>query len=198
MRQLGLPVATQWQEVGQQLDSDNLSYLSLRAFCHPLHLLMQLRPLLGLRSPVNTLARMINPLRAPASLQSVFHPAYAVLHQQTDRILGQPRALVFKGDSGEVEVKPQADTRLHLLHRKELQELSLPRSLRQRASSVDTPSVEPLRSLWHGTSQDPFGLSATLATTAVALLLLRPELDLAASQQLAARYWQERNTQRLP
>ena len=71
---------------------------------------MQLRSLLGLRSPVNTLSRMINPLNARASVQSIFHPAYARLHQEADRILEQPRSMVFKGDSGEIEVKPQADT----------------------------------------------------------------------------------------
>jgi len=70
-----------------------------------------MRHLLGLRSPVNTLSRLINPLGATASLQSIFHPAYARLHQEADRLLSQPRAPVFKGDSGEVEIKPQADTR---------------------------------------------------------------------------------------
>ena len=198
MRQLGLPVAADWGAVARQLDDENLSYLPLRHFCYPLHELMQLRHLLGLRSPVNTLTRMVNPLRAPASLQSIFHPAYAVLHQQTDRILGQPRALVFKGDSGEVEVKPQADTCLHLLQGDELQELPLPRSLSQRATRVEAVAVEPVRALWRGTRRDSYGLQATLATTAVALLSLRPDLDLESTQQLATQLWQERNTGRLP
>ena len=197
MRQLGLPVARDWQEVGIQLDKTNLSYLPLRHFCHPLHEMMQLRPLLGLRSPVNTLTRMINPLRAPVSLQSIFHPAYAALHQQTDGILGQPRALVFKGDSGEVEIKPQADTRLHLLNNGEQRELSLPRVLHHRVSSVELPSVEPLRELWCGSSQDSYGLNATLSTTAAALVLLKPELSLESALQLAAELWQRRNLSRL-
>ncbi len=198
MRQLGLPVAADWQGVDQQLDRELLSYLPLRHFCYPLHEMMQLRPLLGLRSPVNTLVRMINPLRAAASLQSIFHPAYAVLHQQTDRILGQPRALVFKGDSGEVEIKPQANTRLHLLSEGELTEVSLPRSIQERMASTDFPSVEPLRALWQGTCSDDYGLDATLATTATALLVLQPGLALESAQQQAARLWQQRDRSRLP
>ena len=71
-RQLGLPIATTWLQVNAQLDQSQLSYLSLEYFCPALQSLMQLRPLLGLRSPVNTLSRMINPLRAPASVQSIF------------------------------------------------------------------------------------------------------------------------------
>lgn len=197
MRQLNLPVASNWSDVSAQLDGERLSYLPLEQFCLPLQELMQLRPLLGLRSPVNTLSRMINPLQAPASLQSVFHPAYAQLHQQTDLILGQPSALVFKGDSGEVEVKPQADTRLHLLHNLQQQELELPRSLSQRAERVRAPDVEPVRALWCDRMEDSYGLNATLATTAVALLLLRPELDMDTARQQAAQLWQDRNTSRL-
>jgi len=197
MRQLGLPVAVDWQEVGIQLEQHHLSYLPLRHFCYPLHEMMQLRPLLGLRSPVNTLARMINPLRASASVQSIFHPAYAALHQQTDHILGQPRALVFKGDSGEVEVKPQAETQLFLLNEGDPQTLSLPRSLRQRVSNVDFPSVEPLRELWRGISDDNYGLDATLATAAAALLVLEPTLTTATAQRRAAELWQRRDPRRL-
>lgn len=198
MRQLGLPVAADWLEVATQLDEHRLSYLPLRSFCYPLHEMMQLRHLLGLRSPVNTLTRMLNPLHAPVSLQSIFHPAYAVLHQQTDRILGQPRALVFKGDSGEVEIKPQADTRLHLLDNGELRQQLLPRSQQGRINSVDTPSVEPLRALWRATGDDSYGLQATLSTAAVALLLLQPDLNLKAAQQLASELWQQRDITGLP
>jgi anthranilate phosphoribosyltransferase len=197
MRQLGLPVASNWAQVSQQLDREKLSYLSLDDFCPPLQDLMQLRPLLGLRSPVNTLSRMINPLYAPASLQSIFHPAYARLHQEADLLLKQSRALVFKGESGEVEIKPQADTRLCLLQNALLQEIALPRLLTQRIDSVVSPSVEPLRSLWSGSNNELYGLSATLATTAAALLVLVPELNLEGAQQQALKLWENRNTSRL-
>lgn len=197
MRQLGLPVASSWSEVSAQLDRDCLSYLSLRHFCPPLHELIQLRPLLGLRSPVNTLTRMINPLRAPHSIQSIFHPAYATLHQDTDRILGQPSALVFKGDSGEVEVKPQADTRLHLLTGSGQQQLVLPRTLPGRVEAVAHPAIAPLTALWRGETGDSYGIEAVLATAVAALLLLNPELDLPAAQQMALALWEQRDTSRL-
>ena len=197
LAQLGLPVATGWPEVQQQLAAQGLSYLPLRHLCYPLHQMMQLRPLLGLRSPVNTLTRMLNPLRAACSLQSIFHPAYSALHQHTDRILGQPRALVFKGDSGEVEIKPQADTILNLLQDGVTQQITLPRTRKARADSVAQPSVEPLRELWRGDCQDTYGLEATLATTAVALLVLRPGTGLAEAQRQAAALWQQRDRERL-
>ncbi len=197
LRELGLPVAANWSEAGAQLDSSNFSYLPLRHFCQPLHELIQLRPLLGLRSPVNTLTRMLNPLRAPASIQSIFHPAYASLHQAADLLLGQPRALVFKGDSGEVELKPQADTRLHLLAGSQSTELLVPRVMHGRVESVAQPAVAPLRALWRGTCEDAYGTGAVLGTAALALILLRPELEPGAAHELAQSLWQQRDTTRL-
>ena len=195
--ELGLPVAADWQQVGQQLDSDCLSYLPLRHFCQPLHELIQLRPLLGLRSPVNTLTRMLNPLRAPCSIQSIFHPAYASLHQQADQLLGQPRALVFKGDSGEVEVKPQADTRCYQLLDNAVSEQLLTRVLSDRVQPVAAPSAAPLRELWRGAIEDEYGTYAVQRTAALALTLLQPDLDFEQACEHVQQLWQSRNTQRL-
>lgn len=197
MMELGLPVARDWSQVNNQLDEECISYLPLRRFCRPLHDMLQLRPLLGLRSPVNTLTRMLNPLRARCSIQSVFHPAYAELHQEADRLLGQPAALVFKGDSGEVEIKPQADTRLSLLLDEQQVSLTLPRQLPGRVASVQAPGVSPLRDLWRGDSEDSYGQAATLSTTAAALLLLRGDGDLAGASQEAFVLWQARDIDRL-
>jgi anthranilate phosphoribosyltransferase len=174
-----------------------LCYLPLRRFCPPLHELMQLKPLLGLRSPVNTLARMLNPLRAPCSIQSIFHPAYGALHQQADQLLGQPRALVFKGDSGEVEVKPHADTRLLLLREGRREELILPRSIEGRVASVDAPQARPLVDLWRGTTDDAYGTGAVIATTAAALLLLEGDLDPVGAHRQATLAWKARERSRL-
>ena len=197
MSQLRLPIASNWQQVGEQLDKHNLSYLPLRAFCPPLNTIMQLRPLLGLRSPVNTLVRMFNPLTADASIQSIFHPAYGDLHRQADSLLGQPRSLVFKGDSGEVEIKPQADTRLLLLEDSRERELKLPRTLPDRVAPVDAPRSAPLKSLWQGDETDSYGLDAVLATTAAALLLLEPEWDLQRCRDHSLALWQQRNPEHL-
>ena len=80
----------------RQLDAHgNLSYLPLRHFCRPLHEMMQLRHLLGLRSPINTLATHAQPTarRARQSSRVFSIPAYAALHQDADQVTGtsQPR-----------------------------------------------------------------------------------------------------------
>lgn len=197
LRELGLPVAESWPEVQRQLDDGNFSYLPLRHLCPALHDMMQLRPLLGLRSPVNTLARLVNPLGAPCSIQSVFHPAYAPLHQQADQLLGQPRALVFKGDSGEVEIKPQANTRMHLLQHGTSTEVTVPRTIEERVASVDKPAAAPLLALWRGEQEDAYGLQAVLATAAAALLALNDGHSWSSALERASQLWRERSTARL-
>ena len=197
MNELGLPIAANWKDVSTQLDQHKLSYLPLRSFCPKLHELMQLRPLLGLRSPVNTLVRMLNPLQAAASVQSVFHPAYATLHQQADMALGQPRSVVFKGDSGEVEVKPQADTRLHLLQGNSCHELVMPRRIQNKVVAVNQPATSPLRELWKNRAAESFGLDAVLATTSAALLALEPKWNLEQCQSYSETLWNERDAGRL-
>jgi anthranilate phosphoribosyltransferase len=194
---LGLPVADHWDDVAAQLDTTGMSYFPLRHLCPELDALIQLRPLLGLRSPVHTLVRMFNPLLAPASIQSIFHPAYGVLHQQADKILAQPNALVFKGESGEVEIKPHADTRLMQLCNGTMSETLLKRTINERVASVAAPSVQPLQALWCEDSHDAYGKEAILATTAVALRLLDPRNSTQHAQALARELWNSRDTSRL-
>lgn len=197
MRELQLPIASNWDDAASYLDRESLCYVPLQYFCPVLHDIMQLRSLLGLRSPVNTLARLLNPLAAPASVQSVFHPAYAAIHQEADRLLKQPSSLVFKGDSGEAEIKPHADTRLLYLHAGQAQEGTLPRTMEQRVKAVDVPRAAPLRDLWRGEREDSYGLNAVLATAAAALTLLEPALGLTDARAKAQALWRERNRTRL-
>ncbi|MEM8660638.1 MAG: glycosyl transferase family protein [Pseudomonadota bacterium] len=194
---LGLPIAQHWLDVDTQLKHDNFSYLPLRRFCPALNDLIQLRPLLGLRSPVNTLTRMLNPLRAPCSIQSIFHPAYAALHQEADLLLGQERAAVFKGDSGEVEIKPQADTRIMSLVNKERSETVLSRHLTDRPGTVEQPATEPLRALWRGEYDDSYGTLAVQQTAAVAICLLQPELAMSEATARVKTLWLKRDKARL-
>jgi len=73
----------------------------------------------------------------------------------------------------------------------------LPRSIANRIEPVVTPDVESIKALWRGSVHDQYGLNATLATTAAALLVLCPDINLAAAQLRATELWQNRDTARL-
>jgi anthranilate phosphoribosyltransferase len=196
-RSLNLPIADSWTQVSQHLETSSMCYLPLEQFCPALDSILHLRPLLGLRSPVNTLARLLNPLNSLFSVQSVFHPGYAQLHHQASFILKQPNALVFKGESGEAEIRPHADTQLNYLTGSKQFERSAKRTINQRVTAVVAPDVTALVQLWRGENTENYGLQAVIATTAAVLTLHAPHLNESDATQQATALWQNRDTTRL-
>ena len=71
LAELGVALPGSVNEAGDQLRDDGFTFLDLKHFCAPLGPLLMMRFELGLRSPINTLARSLNPAGAPLSMQSV-------------------------------------------------------------------------------------------------------------------------------
>lgn len=85
---LNYPICHTQDDVEQQLQQRNFAYLPLAAISPVLDELIGLRNVMGLRSPIHTLARLINPFDAKATLQAIFHPAYRGSHQRAAFRLG--------------------------------------------------------------------------------------------------------------
>ena len=107
---LGYSICQSEQDVQYELEQHNFAYLPLEAISPVLSDLISLRNVMGLRSPIHTLARLINPFNAKATLQAIFHPAYRSSHQQTVSRLGYQNSAVIKGEGGEFERNPDART----------------------------------------------------------------------------------------
>lgn len=191
LQQLGIPVAGSWDECREQLCESNFSFMPLENFCRPLAQIIELRPLLGLRSPVHTLARLLNPLSAPASLQSVFHPAYANTHHQAATLLNEQNAAVFKGEAGEAEYKPQANVSVKAIRAGQPYDYLVKRQLSQ-APAADM-QVDRLPKVWRGEIMDDYGELAVKGTTAIALQTLGAVNEIDEAWSLAGQYWEDRN-----
>src|SRR5690606_1072426 len=63
-----------WSQVGSDLDHTNLAFFPLGNWMPGLQRMIDQRNILGLRSPIHSLARILNPLGARCGLQSIFHP----------------------------------------------------------------------------------------------------------------------------
>jgi anthranilate phosphoribosyltransferase len=194
---LGLPTAANWQDVSDKLDKQHLCFFHLQHWCKPLQDLIDLRNTFGLRSPVHTLVRLINPLAAATSLQSIFHPAYAENHSQAAFLLGQKNALVMKGDGGEFERRPEADCKLHLIHDSEKHIENWPRRFEKQPSSDEILDTQQLRAVWCGTQNDSYAEEAVIGTAALALRAMNRVPDQDSAYALAAQWWQSRNLHRL-
>jgi anthranilate phosphoribosyltransferase len=194
---IGEPPATNWQQVRDKLEKSNFAYLPLAKFSPMLQRMIDLRNQFGLRSPVHTLSRLLNPLAAPYSLQSIFHPAYGANHQQAAVLLGQPHAAVFKGEAGEAERKPEAVCKVRMAHNGVLSETEWPKLLDGRQEKHETLNIHDLVNAWQNDNMAHYGRLAVLGTIAIALQLRAPELDQQQCFDRAENIWQNRDRKRL-
>ncbi len=104
--------------------------------------------------------------------------------------------MVFKGDGGEVEIKPNANTRCLLLRGEAQEELSWPRTLQDRPAPLAELAVESLKLLWRGDSHDDYGELAIVETAACALYLLERANTVENARELARQWWVGRQKKR--
>lgn len=194
---LGVATARSWSDVNRQLDETSFSFMPLHSLCPPLQQMIEFRNYLGLRSPVHTLSRLLNPLAAAHSIQSIFHPAYADSHQRASRLLNQPHAAVFRGEGGEIERKPEAICTVKSVHLGQLSEQVWPRLLEGRQDISAPLNPAELRSVWRGDRRDSYAEQAITGTLAIALSLLGKADTPDTALALASEWWQGRNRKRL-
>jgi len=188
---LGLAAATGIADARVRLAAENFAYLPLRAFAPGLDSLLDLRNLFGLRSPVNTVARLLDPARAAAGVDGVFHPPYVAVHLGVAEILARPRLLVVKGAGGEAERTPTKPGVATLWDGTARREIFLP--------GADLPPVDPadetldgFAAVWHGAAAPARPLATVHATLALALLALGRADDAAQADAAAAALWRAR------
>ncbi len=193
---LGVEAATSAEQAKEQLTKRHFSYLSLELICPKLHEIIALRPILGLRSPVHTLVRLLNPFNAQYSIQGIFHPSYRSVHQQAAVLLQQPHAAVLKGEGGETERNPDMDCLVQSVRRGKLSDETWPALFAHRHVRPDSLEPEQLGLVWQGKVHDEFAEGSIIGTVAVVLKLLEKTDSQEQAQQLATAWWQQRDTKR--
>ncbi|MCK9621631.1 MAG: glycosyl transferase family protein [Methylobacter sp.] len=193
---LDLKCANSIEEAKQQLEQQHFSYLSLEHFCPKLHDIIELRPILGLRSPVHTLVRLLNPFNAEYSIQGIFHPGYRPVHQQAAALLNQPHMAVLKGEGGETERNPDMECLVQSVHNGVLSDENWPALFERRHVKPELLEPEQLALIWQGKVEDEFAQASIIGTAAIALNLLGKADTQEQAQQLATDYWLSRNPQK--
>ena len=196
LKYLSISAANSVTEAKQQLKDNHFSYLSLEHFCPKLHEIIELRPLLGLRSPVHTLVRLINPFNATHSIQGIFHPGYRPVHQEAAALLQQPHAAVLKGEGGETERNPDIDCLVQSVHNGELSDENWPAIFKRRHVKDEKMDPRQLSLIWQGEDQDEYAKQSILGTAAIALKLLGKATTKETSYQLATDYCLSRDKQK--
>jgi anthranilate phosphoribosyltransferase len=195
---LGRPVANSMQDAAAQLETSRFAFLPLAALSPMLAHLIGLRALLGLRSPVNTVVRLLDPADANASVDGVFHPPYIALHLGVAQRLARQRLVVLKGGGGEAERSPVKPVVIHLHDRAEGQgELLLP-ALIEAAPRATPDTTAFLVDVWTGADEAPVAVATVVGTIAMALIALHPGLSPADADARARDVWQARRRHASP
>jgi anthranilate phosphoribosyltransferase len=197
LKALGIAPCTSLQEACTRLEQDYFAYLDLQYLSPRLHEIVELRPLMGLRSPVHTVARSINPFRAPYVMQGIFHPGYRPVHQEAALLLGEANVAVIKGEGGEIERNPDIPCLVQRVRNGVLEEEEWPAMFPRRHTRNDELDISRLVRLWRGDSEEEYGEAAIIGTAAIALHLMQKAPTPEAALELARHYWQSRNRNHL-
>jgi anthranilate phosphoribosyltransferase len=190
---LGIKPAASTQEAADRVARKQFAYLPLAVLNTELQHILDLKALLGLRSPVHTVIRMLNPFGASASIMGIFHPGYDDTHQQAGALLGEQNLAVFKGEGGEAERNPDGVCNVKLLRAGEMLSEEWPAMFGSRHMKDETMDVGRLGQLWRGEIDDEYGRAAVTGTAAIALRALGKADSIAAAEALAAKLWAERD-----
>ena len=178
-----------WAAVNAALDSSNLAFMPLGAWMPRLQHMIDQRNILGLRSPIHSLARILNPLGARCGLQSIFHPGYQANHREASRLLGDT-SIIIKGEGGEIEVNPDGIAHLYGTEAGTNWDEDWPALSAQRHVKPAQLDPQHLLAVWRG-AEDAYGELAVVATMALALRGLGQPREAAFEQ--ARHYWEQRN-----
>ncbi len=186
LERLGFAAAVSRQDAASRLAHSHFAYVPAAILSPKLDELLGLRRLFGLRSPVNTVARLLNPANAPAGVDGVFHPPYIETHLAVAERLERPRLLVLKGGGGEAERNPAKPTAAHLWS------VSGGRQVFELPALIATPCGEPapsIEDLWLGRAQHVETEARIVGTIGLGLIALGHGGDTEA-----AMLWRNRRT----
>jgi anthranilate phosphoribosyltransferase len=189
---LGIQCAQSFEEAAEQIKQHHFAYLPLARLSNKLHEIIELRPLMGLRSPIHTVVRMINPFNAPYMMQGIFHPSYRAVHQEAALLLKQPHLAVIKGEGGEIERDPDLECLVQSVHDDKLVDETWPPLFQQRHVKEDVMNPQHLVALWRGEIEDEYAEGTVISTTAIALRLMAKADSIEAAEAKARHFWLNR------
>ncbi|WP_321323469.1 glycosyl transferase family protein [Thiomicrorhabdus sp.] len=201
---LGWPMASSLEDAKQNIENFGVSYLALERFAPQIRDLMNTRDELGLRSPIHSLSRMLNPFNAKLSVHGVFHKGYDDIHQETACLLDDQMTIAFCGDGGEAEARPDKKSEIKAVETwKESNEEGkqitkhqawsyfLPKTYAASDPTEKCLDIDVLIDLWHGKTQNEYGLQTILQTTAMALMAFE-NLTFDEANSQAEKLWENR------
>lgn len=200
LEHLGFPIAGTLPEAADHIEGHRFAFVPLEVLSPMLRHLIDLRPVLGLRSPVHSFSRMLNPFQAPVMMQGIFHRGFMEIHAGAAQLLGQPHMAVFRGEGGEIERRPNKPTQVWTTHGDDQPMVETwPAMLDDGHQPGDTNmDVERLIDVWAGRDEDAYATASVCGTLALTLRTMGKADSIAAAYALADQMWAARDRDYLP
>jgi anthranilate phosphoribosyltransferase len=193
IKSLGLPICDSREDIKLKIEKTSFAYIPLACIDPVLSDMMDLKYILGLRSPVNTVVRMMNPFGADHSVHGVFHRGYDVLHVSACEQLNDPSVLVFRGGNGEAEVNPEREVTLWKWQKGVASWTSWPKAEKEHKRLKHNLDLSRLTDHWSGQQVDQFGEQAVRQTIASVAGLIYGIASHEECLVLADEIWAKRN-----
>ena len=194
MQALGLKTAGSLEDAAAKISKTNFAFIPLSGLNSDLDNMLNLKSLLGLRSPIHTIIRNLNPLAAPASIMGIFHPGYDETHQRAAALLGDHSLAVFKGEGGEAERNPDAPCNVKMLLAGNMLDEEWPALFASKHLKDEAMDASRLGKMWRGEIEDEYGKAAVTGTAAIALRAMGRAGSIADAEAQAAKLWASRDT----
>ncbi|MCP4182055.1 MAG: glycosyl transferase family protein [Hyphomicrobiales bacterium] len=199
LNELGVPVSVNYQQVAENLAKNNFAYMPLEAISEPLKAMIGLKPILGLRSPVHSFARMINPLDAPVEMIGIFHRGFMDIHANAGILMNQPHLSVFRGEGGEAERRPGKTCEVWNVHGNDLSEERWPAILDEpRQAPDESMNIADLAAHWRGETSSQYASAAVIGTLAITIKTMGLVNTIEEAELRARQMWDDRDRSCLP
>ena len=189
---LGLSPSRNQAEAMQSLATVGLAYMRLDDLSPAMQKIMDLKPLLGLRSPLHTVGRLANPSGAPFAVTAVTHPPYLTLHRDASLLMGQPRMATFKGDGGEVERRPEKSCDVLFVDRGQAGSEEWPALIQGVRPPEEALDLSRLPVIWSGDENDEAAAASITGTIAIVLRYSGRAASVQEALNLATHIWNTR------
>lgn len=195
LERLGFTSAGSLEEAAAQIRARRFAYVPLEVLSPTLRHLIELRPIFGLRSPVHSFSRMLNPFHAETMMQGIFHRGFMDIHSGAARILDQPRMAVFRGEGGEIERRPNKPTQVWISEGSaEPVVETWPALLPDPHQPTDEAmEIGRLEQLWQGRLHDPYAEASVVGTIAVTLRSMGKAGSMEEAEAAARALWAARD-----
>ena len=200
LQHLGIPIADSFEVAATHINKSGFAFVPLEVLSPRLEKMINLRPILGLRSPVHSFTRILNPFKAHAVMQGIFHRGFMDIHAGAAQILNEESLAVFRGDGGEIERRPNKPTQVWNTHGADEPMVETWPSMLDdgHAPKDDVMDISRLAKVWDGSDEDAYGLAATTGTIAIALRTMGKADSMDTAQTMADKIWQNRDKTRIP